>query len=441
MAATIGGLRVDLQLNSAAFIRDIAKTNQAISSNTKAMQTSLTRLRTTANSVGAAFTGWLTIRAARRVINFLDQSIELAAKLDNELGRTARAFEEQGEVMKNAFKLGIAQGFMDALSGGAGNALNSTKTLAQAGLIVGKVFGAVAIVIVDIFTVVIPKAINATLGAINLAITGLNKVISTGQALDNLFGLNKDYGQIELINIPNIEGGAAAFFNLADAERLAADAAGLTSSAMDAQSRAVKAAGEEFSRMAELQRSLYDTIRTPMEQYEAQLARISAAQLNAADTAKLQGMAQMELANTWLGAASAVSGSLAALFKDNKAIAVATAVINTAEAITAALKNPPGPPFSFAYAAAAAAAGAAQIATILSSNPGGSSKAIKKPSGGAKTQKAVTETSTSSGGTKSGQAINITLVGESGFSREQVRTLIGQLNEAVGDGATIRTSG
>lgn len=59
-----------------------------------------------------------------------------------------------------------------------------------------------------------------------------------------------------------------------------------------------------------------------------------------------------------------------AMFQMMKAFAITEAVINTAQAITAAIKNPPGPPWSFAYAAAAAAAGAVQIKTIMSSEPG-----------------------------------------------------------------------
>lgn len=58
------------------------------------------------------------------------------------------------------------------------------------------------------------------------------------------------------------------------------------------------------------------------------------------------------------------------MFQMMKAFAITEAVINTAQAVTAAIKNPPGPPWSFAYAAAAAASGMAQIQTIASSEPG-----------------------------------------------------------------------
>jgi hypothetical protein len=137
--------------------------------------------------------------------------------------------------------------------------------------------------------------------------------------------------------------------------------------------------------------------------------------------------------------AGAVTGALASMFKENKAIAVADAVVNTAAAIVAALKNPPGPPYSFVYAAAAAAAGAAQIATILSAQPGSSKAPSVKSTG--KTVAAPAEagaaSSSTRGGGRTSTAVNITLQGEEGFSKTQVRNLIGQINEAVGDGATL----
>jgi hypothetical protein len=413
MAGTpIGGLRVDLQLNSAAFIRDIAKTNQAISSNTKAMQTSLTRLRTTANSVGAAFGGWLTLRAARRVISFLDQSIELAAKLDNELGKSARAFEMQGAAMKNAFQLGLAKGFLDVLSGGVEDSQRRLEQLAKAGIVVGKVLAGAFIVVVDVFTILIPEAINLSIQGINKFIEGANKVLEWGQKLDNLFGLNKDYGQAPLIPTIEIGQGANALFDLSSAATLASDATNLASESQKKLGESVKSTSDKIIE-----------------------------QLDAMDKLRQKNFeASIETTQQWLQVGDTLGQALGTMFKENKAVAIAQAVINTAQAITEALKLPF--PINWAQVAAVTALGAAQIATISSTNPGGSSKAIKKGSGGGgKTQKAVTETSTSSGGNKNGQAINITLQGEGGFNREQVRALIGQINSAVGDGATLRVSG
>lgn len=404
MASTpIGGLRVDLQLNSAAFIRDIAKTNQAIASNTKAMQTSLTRLRTTANSVGAAFTGWLTIRAARRVINFLDQSIELAGKLDNELGRTARAFATQAEAMNNAFKLGLAKGFMESLSKGATESVNQLERLAKAGEIAGNIVGTAFMVVVDVFTILIPEAINLSIQFINKFIEGANKVLAWGQAFDNLFGLNKNFGQIP--TVPSLS------LDLAGSAQIAADATNLA---------------------AESQKKFGDSLRKTTDDIIKQL--------DAMDELRQKNFeASLQTTQSWLGVADTLGQAFHTMFKENKAVAIAQAVINTAQAITEALKLPF--PINWAQVAAVTALGAAQIATIASTEPG-SSKAIKKGSSGSKSGPAKAGAASSSSGSASpGQAVNITLVGEGGFNREQVRALIGQINQAVGDGATLRVSG
>jgi tape measure domain-containing protein len=186
----------------------------------------------------------------------------------------------------------------------------------------------------------------------------------------------------------------------------------------------------------------------PLAKYQRTLAEVAILERDGALTAQQAFAARVqssaEFTNTFLGAASAMSGALTSLFKENKAIAIANAVINTAEAISAALKNPPGPPFSFVYAAAAAVAGAAQIAAIVSAQPG-NAKTPGVKGGGGKKVKAVSDagassTSASPASAKPSQAVHITLTGEGGFSREQVRTLIGQLNEAVGDGAVLKVS-
>jgi hypothetical protein len=267
-----------------------------------------------------------------------------------------------------------------------------------------------------VFTIVIPKAINVSLQGINKGIEGLNKLLEWGQKFDNLFGLNKDYGQVPLvplIDIDNLQQGFSALFNLSEAEKLAAEAAGLA---------------------ADGQKKLGESVKSTSDKIISQLDALDALRQKNFETS-------IKTTQQWLTVGETLGQALGTMFKENKAVAIAQAVINTAQAITEALKLPF--PINWAQVAAVTALGAAQIATISSTNPGGSSKAIKKGNSGSsgKTQKAVTETSTSSGGTKNGQAINITLQGESGFSREQVRALIGQINSAVGDGATIRTSG
>lgn len=70
-------------------------------------------------------------------------------------------------------------------------------------------------------------------------------------------------------------------------------------------------------------------------------------------------------ADAWFDIAGSIASSLETLFGENKALAIAQAVINTAQAITRTLAEYGATPIGWAAAAAAAAAGAAQIATIV----------------------------------------------------------------------------
>ncbi|MBI5233517.1 MAG: hypothetical protein HY880_04110 [Deltaproteobacteria bacterium] len=96
------------------------------------------------------------------------------------------------------------------------------------------------------------------------------------------------------------------------------------------------------------------------------------------DMARGRSRFQISSVKESFAATSAFMNSMTALvgatsrksFETLRAFSLAETIINTAAAIMAALKNPPGPPWSYAYAAAAAATGAAQIATILSTEPG-----------------------------------------------------------------------
>jgi hypothetical protein len=73
----------------------------------------------------------------------------------------------------------------------------------------------------------------------------------------------------------------------------------------------------------------------------------------------------------YLAAASTAIGALQTIFGESKAFAVASAIINTAEGITRALKDF-AYPYNIYVAALIGAAGAVQIGKIMSANPGGS---------------------------------------------------------------------
>ena len=121
------------------------------------------------------------------------------------------------------------------------------------------------------------------------------------------------------------------------------------------------------------------------------------------------------------------------MFEIGKAAAIANAIINTAQGVTAALSlGLPGIPL----AAVIAAAGAAQIATIASTSPSSGGGSISSPSGG------------SGGGAGTAPPVedlpdvepertaqNVNIVIEPGiYDSNSVRDLIGAINEELSDG-------
>lgn len=153
--------------------------------------------------------------------------------------------------------------------------------------------------------------------------------------------------------------------------------------------------------------------------------------------AKTYGIAMQQAAwgaqNAHAQAASKIMSNLSGVFKEAKGFAIAQAVINTYEAFTAALKGPPGPPWSYAIAASTLAAGFAQVANIKSTNPGSGSGS----SSGATTSGDASSAAADTGGAVRG--VNISLQGDR-FSRDSVRELISSINEEVRDGAVLTVS-
>lgn len=122
---------------------------------------------------------------------------------------------------------------------------------------------------------------------------------------------------------------------------------------------------------------LEKSFRTPIEQAQAELEELNILLQRGAIDADLFGKAAARSAYTmqaaYASAASAVGRSVAAAFQDNKAVAVASAIIDTYAAANKALASPPGPPVSYAYVAAALATGFANVKSILSTNKGSTS--------------------------------------------------------------------
>lgn len=106
---------------------------------------------------------------------------------------------------------------------------------------------------------------------------------------------------------------------------------------------------------------------TPFETQVKQLKALDAAFEEHKISAELLARAQFQAAavaqNAYAGMASNIAGSLEKVFSHSKAVAIASALINTYESVTKALATYP-PPFSYIAAAASLAAGLVQVANI-----------------------------------------------------------------------------
>lgn len=169
----------------------------------------------------------------------------------------------------------------------------------------------------------------------------------------------------------------------------------------------------------------------PWQQAMDNIANLDAALAAGAISWEQYGAAAMKAnagaASSVLGLASGLTGALAQMFQDNKAFAVANAVVSTAEAVMRALATYGPTPWGFAAAGVAAATGAAQIAAIMSAQKGTSS-APKAPGG------AGAGSAAASPAAQRSTQINVTLGGAGRYSRDEVRDLIEQIADGINDG-------
>lgn len=200
---------------------------------------------------------------------------------------------------------------------------------------------------------------------------------------------------------------------------------------------AQRVANEELQRGNQLWRegtALINEMRTPMEIYHAQLEKIATLQkanaISAEQAARAQAKAANVLSNAYASAAGSIVGDLGKVFENNKAVAIAAALINTYQAVTNAWANVPWP-LNIAAAGAALAAGMAQVQNIRSTNKGGGGGGGGAGGGGGG--------SASAGPTQAPQMISLSLA-PGRYSRDDVRGLIEQINEAVSDGAVVRVA-
>ena len=159
----------------------------------------------------------------------------------------------------------------------------------------------------------------------------------------------------------------------------------------------------------------------------------------ASGIAQTQAMAEKALGatadsmeNTALGAAKGVLGAMSTLFDNSKPIAAAQALINTWQGMTEALKLPF--PKNLAAAATVLAQGLAAVKSIRSTTKSGGGGGASAGGGGAANAGTIQRREPAPPTTD----VNINLRGDT-FSRQSVLALIGEINDAVGDGARIRT--
>ena len=184
------------------------------------------------------------------------------------------------------------------------------------------------------------------------------------------------------------------------------------------------------ARMQELSPVL-DQLHNPMSTMKDDLTDLETMYKNGRITAETYGQAvtrtYANVAASAFDMASGITGALASMFKDNKAFAVANAVVQTLSGVANAIGSGP-PPWNFINAGIVAATGAANVANILSTNDH-STSVPGSGSGGAAPAAAAAAPR---------QAVNISLQGASLFSTDMVEQLLNQMADAMSDGAGSR---
>lgn len=157
------------------------------------------------------------------------------------------------------------------------------------------------------------------------------------------------------------------------------------------------------------------------------------------DLERFQSMSWQDQTKTVTGALADMTAASAstskAMFAVNKAASLANAIVNTAEAITKNHAAYPEPIGSI-MAGIAAAAGAAQIAAISSTSFGGGGSAPS--SGGGSSASAAAAKAPQQAEQERGAFVQVNLQGGNLYSSDQVRGLIGAINDQIDAGVQIR---
>lgn len=246
-------------------------------------------------------------------------------------------------------------------------------------------------------------AVKALASAAVLAAGGLAVLVELGKSIKNHF--ETDYGALPTINealaklgenFSNVLGPATATLEVLKV--LWSDTAlavGSANAAIDEHTgrtapliestAAASEAQSQFNQMMNEGTSIMHSLRSPYESMIAAQVRLNELLLHGAIDAKTFEQANLQAtaaaASSYLGLASSVGNSMSQIFNKNKAVAIASAIANTAQSVTKTLAQYGATPWGIAAAAAAAVAGAAQIATIRRTTAnGGGGGSVPTPS-------------------------------------------------------------
>jgi len=379
--------------------------------------------------VTGAFATLFAVRTIRQIERVTAESLKLAASMHGPLADSARTFLTQFENLQTSFELGLATGFLEDLNVGLLGTAENLHTAADAGKFFGQILGKVAADSGQFFGRELPNFIKEVIAQ-----------------YDELMRVSQDFSQLLRGDLTVLTGGISSFAKTipgkesTDAVAAYGTAAELAAMEQERFWQAVvntTADGEIYLDQLNNNADALAKLQTPNEQYAAALERIERLHLSGEAAARAHQSAVAGLASDYLSLAGQAGSALTTLFNENKGVAVATAVINTAGAIMKTLETYGATPWGLAASAVAAATGAAQIATILSAQPGTS----KKPSASSSATSAAKSSAASGGGGRApSQAVTINLMGSGMFTRDQVRSLAEQLNGLVSDGATIRVA-
>jgi hypothetical protein len=305
-------------------------------------------------------------KQADSAFTITQKAVRIASELDN-----------QFRAVRNAVEVGFNTGFLEGFGGELGTTKEQLQglhdTMVSFGATVGSVFRLAANAVIQLGNEIAEnqKQTQGYINAINAYRQGQIGLLELGKGLMDprpFMPAPKDL-------LPDFDVGAFVS-GLNQMNTSLGVGRDLAKEAADS-ARALKQALAEGA-------AVFESTRTPLEKYNLELERLSGLLRRGAIDADTFGRAQAMAAATavqpWLQVVGTFGQAFGTLFEENKAFAIAQAIINTLQGITAAIAQYP-PPLSYTMAAAQAALGFAQVAKIQSTTPGSSGGGAGKGKG------------------------------------------------------------